>query len=794
MKLLFRLLLGLVAVVVAVVVAAAAITMTADTRQIAGVISERVKAATGRELVIAGDMEMKLSLVPTLSATDVRFGNASWGSRPDMVRLDRVEVGLALVPLLNGEIRLSELTLIGPDILLEVSPEGTPNWRISIDPRTARKAREIEQEAKGIYGLPVLESLAIERASVRYLDPARKLDRRLSLTRLDLLNQSGAERMRLDIAGSAAGHPFTVGGSITSLYRFVEDPRFFILDLLVTGLGASGEAKGVIGAPLTDRELDIRISVHGSDLPETYKQAMALVPTLPKIEIPAIKPYEMAFRLAGTPASLAAEGIRFQAGEKGGLTLALNGSASEITGSKPKWSFSARAEAPDPSILSGLVGFRLPSEPGIRIEAVVSNPDDELAFSNVSLRLGDTGLAGNAVLEPGNAPPKITAALKADRLPVDRLMAFLPESEKKQERRKAEDGRIIPVIELARPRLPDLDATLRLVVGEVVFDDLSIRELAASVKATSRDIDIALARARFGGGTWSGRFGASFDGGTAEIAGELDLKDGRAGTLLVYATGHQLADGPLDAKITFTGRGADLRSLAAGLNGDVEVVMSGGGVANEYVDLLAGDIVREIVPWAHETKEARINCFVSRFQIQEGIATSTGLLLDTDKVAIGGGGTINLRDETLHLRINPKPKQESLVSLAVPIDIKGTLANPSAAPAPGAVAKGVAGLALGLVNPLAILLAVASSGDHSNHCMAALENIDPPKPGTSTPGPGTARPAAKEEGSVVEEVIKGVGEGVGQGLGEVGEGIGKGIKGIGKGIGGAIQGIFGDGK
>ena len=222
--------------------------------------------------------------------------------------------------------------------------------------------------------------------------------------------------------------------------------------------------------------------------------------------------------------------------------------------------------------------------------------------------------------------------------------------------------------------------------------------------------------------------------------------------------------------------------------------MSGGGVANKYVDLLAGDIVREVVPWAHETNEARINCFVSRFQIQEGIATSTGLLFDTDKVAIGGGGTINLRDETLHLRINPKPKNESLVSLAFPIDIKGTLANPSAAPTPGAVAKGVAGLALGLVNPLGILLAVASSGDHSNHCMAALENTDPPMPETSAPGPGAAQPAAKEDGLVVEEVIKGIGEGVGKGLGEVGEGIGKGIKGIGKGIGGAIQGIFGGGK
>lgn len=46
-------------------------------------IAHTVKQATHRELDIAGDIQLGLGLEPRLKVADVRFQNASWGSRAD---------------------------------------------------------------------------------------------------------------------------------------------------------------------------------------------------------------------------------------------------------------------------------------------------------------------------------------------------------------------------------------------------------------------------------------------------------------------------------------------------------------------------------------------------------------------------------------------------------------------------------------------------------------------------------------------------------------------------------------
>ena len=67
---------------------------------------------------------------------------------------------------------------------------------------------------------------------------------------------------------------------------------------------------------------------------------------------------------------------------------------------------------------------------------------------------------------------------------------------------------------------------------------------------------------------------------------------------------------------------------------------------------------------------------VSQFDIADGIATSKILLVETEHARITGGGTINLGEETLHLKISPRPKSITL-DAAVPISIGDSLHSPS---------------------------------------------------------------------------------------------------------------------
>src|SRR4051812_13530303 len=54
-------------------------------------ITAAVEARTGRQLVLAGPVGLKLSLFPTVTLENVALANMPGGSRPEMARVRRVE-------------------------------------------------------------------------------------------------------------------------------------------------------------------------------------------------------------------------------------------------------------------------------------------------------------------------------------------------------------------------------------------------------------------------------------------------------------------------------------------------------------------------------------------------------------------------------------------------------------------------------------------------------------------------------------------------------------------------------
>jgi AsmA protein len=91
-------------------------------------IQAAVQSATGRALTLDGPIGVKFALVPTLTLQDVALANAPGGSRPQMATARRIEVELALLPLLSRQVEVRRLVLQQPDILLETDASGQPNW------------------------------------------------------------------------------------------------------------------------------------------------------------------------------------------------------------------------------------------------------------------------------------------------------------------------------------------------------------------------------------------------------------------------------------------------------------------------------------------------------------------------------------------------------------------------------------------------------------------------------------------------------------------------------------------
>ena len=99
-----------------------------------GPIEERVSAELGRDVRIAGDLDVDLSLQPRITVTDVRLANPPWASDEPMLALARAEAVLDLRALIDGEVRLPEVA----------SPSRRCGWRPG---RTARRTGSSERGA-----------------------------------------------------------------------------------------------------------------------------------------------------------------------------------------------------------------------------------------------------------------------------------------------------------------------------------------------------------------------------------------------------------------------------------------------------------------------------------------------------------------------------------------------------------------------------------------------------------------------------------------------------------------------
>lgn len=126
MKWLIRILFILVAVIGLVI--GAVLLMPGD--KLGAILAEQVRAQTGRELNLSGDVRLSFWPVLGLETGPVTFGNAPWAGPEPMLSAQSLAVGVDAASLLDGDIRIRRVLAENPVLRLELS-EGRGNWELS---------------------------------------------------------------------------------------------------------------------------------------------------------------------------------------------------------------------------------------------------------------------------------------------------------------------------------------------------------------------------------------------------------------------------------------------------------------------------------------------------------------------------------------------------------------------------------------------------------------------------------------------------------------------------------------
>ena len=165
--------------------------------------------------------------------------------------------------------------------------------------------------------------------------------------------------------------------------------------------------------------------------------------------------------------------------------------------------------------------------------------------------------------------------------------------------------------------------------------------------------------------------------------------------------------------------------LVAHLDGVTGAVI-GKGYVPRFLDLLAQDLSRRVVSiWGRHQQAGELNCGVIQFTSKDGIATSDAFFFDTRLAILKGDGEINLATEQLDFLLSPKPKDNSLFSLATKLRVTGSVLNPRVRPDMTSVGKkGVKALSSLVLGPAGLLVPFMSAGARHQHpCdVAELKN------------------------------------------------------------------------
>jgi uncharacterized protein involved in outer membrane biogenesis len=126
--------------IIALMVTVYAVLVTYDYNKLKPRVAQLVKDATGRELHLGGEIKLAIGFSPSLVVTDVALANASWGSQPQMITVQKLQAQARLLPLLYRNVEVKNISLAGVELLLENDPNGKGNWDFIAGDRKGKSA------------------------------------------------------------------------------------------------------------------------------------------------------------------------------------------------------------------------------------------------------------------------------------------------------------------------------------------------------------------------------------------------------------------------------------------------------------------------------------------------------------------------------------------------------------------------------------------------------------------------------------------------------------------------------
>lgn len=418
------------------------------------------------------------------------------------------------------------------------------------------------------------------------------------------------------------------------------------------------------------------------------------------------------------------------------------------------------------SELYPLIGLPIPATPPYTLKGGLDFAGKIILFKSFAGTVGSSDLSGDFAVNLETERPKMTGYLISQKVVLADLAGFIgappgkendPRSDtaarQAMEKKAQASGRLLPTEPIALDKLRAFDVDVVYRGQRIESNYTPLDRLTAVLKIDDGLLSLKPLAFGIGDGmiennvTLDGRRNPAAIDFTAEfknvdlqrIMKETQLFQGVgriAGNTRIKTTGNSISD--------MLGRG----------DGDLQVFMEGGTFSKLLLELVGLDVTEALgfLIEGGQDKQAELRCLIADLYLRKGILTPETLLLDTSDTNINVTGDINLRDETMDLRIVPAPKDMSILTMRGPIRVNGPMRDPGIQPEAGNLAgRTTAAVLLGvLLTPLAAIIPTIELGlGEDSDCKGLVAEVrqkaagrdmpitEPPKPSAPPPASPT---------------------------------------------------------
>ncbi|ABK08523.1 AsmA family protein [Burkholderia orbicola] len=728
--------------IVAVLIAAAGIFIfTFDWNRAKPWVNEQVSTALGRPFAINGDLKVGWRRPdgetgwrawvpwPSFSATQLEIGNPDWAQAPKFVTLDAAHFDLALLPLLAHEIVIPSIDVVNPAVDLERRADGSNTWTF-----------QFKQSSQPSRWKVRLDSFGFAKGTVTYRDAITKADLTVAIDTLgqpiplgDVLKEqeqtsraasaqrvgkhgaaqlgakadaqaasgeSGASAVAASGASAASGVASAASGSSGSSASSAPSASAAAAASGASGAAAPAKPSGptyAFGLKVDGRYKNVPISGTGK-----VGGVLAIQDTSQPFPLQAdVKAGDTRLAIVGTltdPRHLAALDLR----------LWLQGTSM--------------------SHLYQLTGITLPDTPPYATEGrLIGNfkPNaSTFRYENFNGRVGGSDLGGTLTWAQREPRPKLSGELVSNLLQFSDLAPVIgadsaASKKKRGDTTRQPPDRVLPVAAFRTERWSAIDADVKFTGRKLIKSaDLPITNLYTHI--LMQDGVLTLEPLQFGvaGGTLATN--AHLDGSRTPLKGRFTLAARHLKLKQLFPTQKvmQSAFGEINGDASLSATGNSPAALAATSTGEVKALITNGRISRLLMEAAGLNVANVVYEKLFGNRDVNINCAAIDFVATDGMLDPKVFALDTDDALINVDGPINLRDESLDLKIHPHTKGFRIFSLRSPLYAKGTFKNPKVGVDAGALAlRAGAMVGLGLINPFAALIPlIAPSNNRDVPC------------------------------------------------------------------------------